>query len=127
MKKTILAGAVMLAVGTVASAATVIGKDTTWSGTYGVGEYQVSGDVSLKNDTTSPFFQGGKEGNTSITFDEGANLKLETTHEKNHLLISGSAGPVNVNLGDSGRLEMISNSSTRTQTAMVGNNVPKLG
>lgn len=127
MKKTILAGAVMLAVGTVASAATVIGKDTTWSGTYGVGEYQVSGDVSLKNDTTSPFFQGGKEGNTSITFDEGANLKLETTHEKNHLLISGSAGPVNVNLGDSGRLEMISNSSTRTQTAMVGNNVTITG
>lgn len=117
----------MLAVGTVASAATVIDKDTTWSGTYGVGEYQVSGDVSLKNDTTSPFFQGGKEGNTSITFDEGANLKLETTHEKNHLLISGSAGPVNVNLGDSGRLEMISNSSTRTQTAMVGNNVTITG
>lgn len=127
MKKTILAGAVMLAVGTVASAATEIDKDTTWSSTYGVGEYQVSGDVSLKNDTTSPFFQGGKEGNTSITFDEGANLKLETTHEKNHLLISGSAGPVNVNLGDSGRLEMISNSSTRTQTAMVGNNVTITG
>lgn len=127
MKKTILAGAVMLAVGTVASAATVIDKDTAWSGTYGVGEYQVSGDVSLKNDTTSPFFQGGKEGNTSITFVEGAKLKLETTHEKNHLLISGSAGPVNVNLGDSGRLEMISNSSTRTQTAMVGNNVTITG
>ena len=127
MKKTILAGAVMLAVGTVASAATMIEKDTTWSGTYGVGEYQVSGDVSLKNDTTSPFFQGGKEGNTSITFGEGAKLTLETTHEKNHLLISGSAGPVNVNLGDSGRLEMISNSSTRTQTAMVGNNVTITG
>lgn len=127
MKKTILAGAVMLAVGTVASAATVIDKETTWSGTYGVGEYQVSGDVSLKNDTTSPFFQGGKEGNTSITFVEGAKLTLETTHEKNHLLISGSAGPVNVNLGDSGRLEMISNSSTRTQTAMVGNNVTITG
>lgn len=55
MKKTILAGAVMLAVGTVASAATMIEKDTIWSDTYGVGEYQVSGDVSLKNDTTSPF------------------------------------------------------------------------
>lgn len=127
MKKTILAGAVMLAVGTVASAATMIEKDTIWSGTYGVGEYQVSGDVSLKNDTTSPFFQGGKKGNTSITFGEGAKLTLETTHEKNHLLISGSAGPVNVNLGDSGRLEMISNSSTRTQTAMVGNNVTITG
>lgn len=127
MKKTILAGAVMLAVGTVASAATMIEKDTIWSDTYGVGEYQVSGDVSLKNDTTSPFFQGGKQGNTSITFGEGAKLTLETTHEKNHLLISGSAGPVNVNLGDSGRLEMISNSSTRTQTAMVGNNVTITG
>lgn len=57
----------MLAVGTVASAATVIDKDTTWSGTYGVGEYQVTGDASLTNETANTvMFQSGAEGTTSV-------------------------------------------------------------
>lgn len=75
MKKTILAEAVLLAVGTVASAATVLDKDTTWTGTYGVGEYQITGEVSLKNETANTvMFQSGAEGTTSVTFDESGSV-----------------------------------------------------
>ena len=121
MKKTILAGAVMLAVGTVASAATVIDKDTTWSGTYGVGEYQVTGDASLTNEATNTvMFQSGTEGTMSVIFDESASLKLESAY---HIMLNGDKGKIDVNLGDSGHLEMTSNQSEGILKSMLAGNV----
>lgn len=125
MKKTILAGAVMLAVGTVASAATVIDKDTTWSGTYGVGEYQVRGDASLTNETANTvMFQSGAEGTTSVKFDESATLKLESAY---HIMLNGDKGKIDVSLGNSGRLEMTSNQKEGILRSMLAGNVSITG
>lgn len=125
MKKTILAGAVMLAVGTVASAATVIEKDTTWSGTYGVGEYQVKGDASLTNETANTvMFQSGAEGTTSVKFDESATLKLESAY---HIMLNGDKGKIDVSLGNSGRLEMTSNQKEGILRSMLAGNVSITG
>lgn len=125
MKKTILAGAVMLAVGTVASAATVIDKDTTWSGTYGVGEYQVRGDASLTNETANTvMFQSGAKGTTSVKFDERATLKLESAH---HIMLNGDKGKIDVSLGNSGRLEMTSNQKEGILRSMLAGNVSITG
>lgn len=125
MKKTILAGAVMLAVGTVASAATVIDKDTTWSGTYGVGEYQVKGDASLTNETANTvMFQSGAEGTTSVKFDESATLKLESAY---HIMLNGDKGKIDVSLGNSGRLEMTSNQKEGILKSMLAGNVSITG
>lgn len=125
MKKTILAGAVMLAVGTVASAATVIDKDTTWSGTYGVGEYQVTGDASLTNETANTvMFQSGAEGTTSVKFDESATLKLESAY---HIMLNGDKGKIDVSLGNSGRLEMTSNQKEGILKSMLAGNVSITG
>lgn len=125
MKKTILAGAVLLAVGTVASAATVLDKDTTWTGTYGVGEYQITGEVSLKNETANTvMFQSGAEGTTSVTFDESACLKLESAY---HIMLNGDKGKIDVNLGQSGRLEMTSNQQGGILKSMLAGNVSITG
>lgn len=125
MKKTILAGAVLLAVGTVASAATVLDKDTTWTGTYGVGEYQITGEVSLKNETANTvMFQSGAKGTTSVTFDESASLKLESAY---HIMLNGDNGKIDVNLGQSGRLEMTSNQQDGILRSMLAGNVSITG
>ena len=125
MKKTILAGAVLLAVGTVASAATVLDKDTTWTGTYGVGEYQITGEVSLKNETANTvMFQSGAKGTTSVTFDESARLKLESAY---HIMLNGDKGKIDVNLGQSGRLEMTSNQQEGILKSMLAGNVSITG
>lgn len=125
MKKTILAGAVLLAVGTVASAATVLDKDTTWTGTYGVGEYQITGEVSLKNETANTvMFQSGAKGTTSVTFDESARLKLESAY---HIMLNGDMGKIDVNLGQSGRLEMTSNQQEGILKSMLAGNVSITG
>lgn len=125
MKKTILAGAVMLAVGTVASAATVIEKDTTWSGTYGVGEYQVTGGASLTNETANTvMFQSGAEGTTSVKFDESATLKLESAY---HIMLNGDKGKIDVSLGNSGHLEMTSNQKGGILRSMLAGNVSITG
>lgn len=125
MKKTILAGAVLLAVGTVASAATVLDKDTTWTGTYGVGEYQITGEVSLKNETANTvMFQSGAKGTTSVTFDESARLKLESAY---HIMLNGDKGKIDVNLGQSGCLEMTSNQQEGILKSMLAGNVSITG
>lgn len=115
----------MLAVGTVASAATVIDKDTTWSGTYGVGEYQVTGDASLTNETANTvMFQSGAEGTTSVKFDESATLKLESAY---HIMLNGDKGKIDVSLGNSGRLEMTSNQKEGILRSMLAGNVSITG
>ena len=115
----------MLAVGTVASAATVIDKDTTWSGTYGVGEYQVTGDASLTNETANTvMFQSGAEGTTSVKFDESATLKLESAY---HIMLNGDKGKIDVSLGNSGRLEMTSNQKGGILRSMLAGNVSITG
>lgn len=115
----------MLAVGTVASAATVIDKDTTWSGTYGVGEYQVTGDASLTNETANTvMFQSGAEGTTSVKFDESATLKLESAY---HIMLNGDKGKIDVSLGNSGRLEMTSNQKGGILKSMLAGNVSITG
>ena len=115
----------MLAVGTVASAATVIDKDTTWSGTYGVGEYQVTGDASLTNETANTvMFQSGAEGTTSVKFDESATLKLESAY---HIMLNGDKGKIDVSLGNSGRLEMTSNQKEGILKSMLAGNVSITG
>ena len=115
----------MLAVGTVASAATVIDKDTTWSGTYGVGEYQVTGDASLTNETANTvMFQSSAEGTTSVKFDESATLKLESAY---HIMLNGDKGKIDVSLGNSGRLEMTSNQKGGILKSMLAGNVSITG
>lgn len=116
----------MLAVGTVASAATVIDKNTTWSGTtYGVGEYQVKGDASLTNETANTvMFQSGAEGTTSVKFDESATLKLESAY---HIMLNGDKGKIDVSLGNSGRLEMTSNQKEGILKSMLAGNVSITG
>lgn len=115
----------MLAVGTVASAATVIHKDTTWSGTYGVGEYQVTGGASLTNETANTvMFQSGAEGTTSVKFDESATLKLESAY---HIMLNGDKGKIDVSLGNSGHLEMTSNQKGGILRSMLAGNVSITG
>lgn len=115
----------MLAVGTVASAATVIDKDTTWSGTYGVGEYQVTGDASLTNETANTvMFQSGAEETTSVKFDERGTLKLESAY---HIMLNGDKGKIDVSLGNSGRLEMTSNQKEGILRSMLAGNVSITG
>ena len=115
----------MLAVGTVASAATVIDKETTWSGTYGVGEYQVTGDASLTNETANTvMFQSDAEGTTSVKFNESATLKLESAY---HIMLNGDKGKIDVSLGNSGRLEMTSNQKGGILKSMLAGNVSITG
>ena len=114
MKKTILASAVLLTFGSLASAAIVLPTGEVQVDTaYGAGQYQVQGEsfFTVSKNETNLF--DAANGNITVDFAENSKLKAESPH---FVIVAGKTNEITFNLGNSGEMELISSSSGAQQS-----------
>ncbi len=122
MKKTILASAVLLAFGSVASATDLHSGEISVS--YGSDSYLVKNEINIfTSNTNLPLFDAAN-GDIKVNFEKDSTLKLESSK---HEMVYGHVGEIQFNLGDNGKLDMTSRSTGATYESMLSGNVTVQG
>lgn len=122
MKKTILASAVLLAFGSVASATDLQSGEISVS--YGSDSYLVKNEINISTSNINlPLFDAAN-GDITVNFEKDSTLRLESSK---HEMVYGHGGKIQFNLGDNGKLDMTSHSTGSTYESMLSGNVTVQG